>query len=50
MPNEVAHARIKYKEYIRHGLKTVGQILYDVLMGKNVGKAVVIVSDESHLK
>ncbi|KAG8943938.1 hypothetical protein FRC00_010885 [Tulasnella sp. 408] len=45
-PKLVRDGKIKIREEVRHGLDSVPQFLLDILQGKNVGKAIVIVADE----
>lgn len=45
IPGRIARGEIKYVEYVKHGLKSAGQTLVDVLKGDNFGKAVLIVAD-----
>ena len=46
IPPKVANGELKYLEYVKHGLESVGQTLLDVQKGGNVGKAVIIVANE----
>ncbi|KAM5544840.1 hypothetical protein V8D89_001738 [Ganoderma adspersum] len=46
IPKRVASGEIKYKEHVVRGLENAGQAIFDVQMGKNFGKSVVIVADE----
>ena len=45
-PARVASGEIKYKEHVVRGLEHTGEMVVDVLKGKNFGKGVVIVADE----
>lgn len=42
----MASGEIKYLEYTKRGLEKTGEMLLDVLTGKNTGKAVITVADE----
>ncbi|KAG8896459.1 hypothetical protein FRC00_005938, partial [Tulasnella sp. 408] len=46
VPKLVKEGKLEIREEVRHGLDSVPQFLLDVLQGKNIGKAVVIVADE----
>ena len=46
MPARVASGEIKYKEHVVRGLEHTGEMVVDVLKGKNFGKGVVVVADE----
>lgn len=44
--DRISRGEIKYKEYLVRGIENGGQLLLDVLTGKNFGKAAVIVADD----
>lgn len=46
IPPKVVSGEIKYLEYTKRGLEATGQMLLDVLTGKNTGKAIIVVADE----
>lgn len=46
VPALVNSGAIKYSEDTAHGLQSVGRVLLDQQLGKNIGKAVVVVADE----
>lgn len=46
IPTQVASGEIKYLEYTKRGLEKTSELLLDVLTGKNIGKAVLIIADE----
>lgn len=46
IPPKVISGEIKYAEYSKRGLGEAGGLLLDVLTGKNVGKAIIVVADE----
>ena len=46
IPGRVARGEVKFIEDKRRGLDAVGQALYDVQVGKNTGKAVIVVADD----
>lgn len=43
---KVVSGEIKYLEHRTNGLENIGEALFDVLTGKNMGKSIVVVSDE----
>ncbi|KAJ3489541.1 hypothetical protein NLI96_g2070 [Meripilus lineatus] len=46
IPKRLASGEIKYTEDLTHGLENAGKAILDVQTGKNVGKSVVIVSQD----
>ncbi|KAH8110288.1 hypothetical protein DFH11DRAFT_1547594 [Phellopilus nigrolimitatus] len=46
MPGKLARGEIRYVEHVYHGLDAASQGLVDVLTGKTVGKAVVVIADD----
>ena len=46
IPLKVASGEIKYTEYKKDGIEKAGEVLLDVLTGKNTGKAFLHVADE----
>lgn len=46
VPALVDSGAIRYTEDTTRGLEAVGRVLLDQQLGKNIGKAVVIVADE----
>lgn len=46
VPSKVASGELKYLEYKKHGFEKAGELLLDVLTGKNTGKAILTIADE----
>ncbi len=46
IPKRVASGEFKYTEDLTYGLENAGQAIYDVQVGKNKGKSVVVVAEE----
>ena len=49
IPKMVARGEIQYLEDVKRGLEWAGHAILDVQRGKNSGKSVIIVSEESEL-
>ena len=46
VPKVIADGKIKYTEDITNGLQYAGHALYDVQVGRNKGKSVIVVAQE----
>ena len=47
IPKWLAEGKLKYLEDVRRGLEHVEQAILDVQLGKNTGKAIIHVADDS---
>lgn len=45
LPGKLASGELKYKDHVYRGLESAGEGFLDLMLGRNVGKSVVLLAD-----